>query len=400
MSIIRDASNPAYALGINSSGAAKVTILDSDGNAATGSLVSTVNSSAVALAGSATFTGTAEDVHNYASLIVSVKTDLAGTLYVDFSTDGSNWDSTLSYSVAAATNEVHRSTISKKYARIRFTNGSGSAQSYLRLQTMYGSGVPLTSPMNQPIGQDADAIIAKSADPYTLMAAGLFTGYSTVNKFGKNADIDIGTEDVWAGGGTWVAPTTARVHNIVSSDANDTAAGTGARTVTIYGLDANYVLASETVTMNGVGAVATSGSYTIIHRMLVATAGSGGTNAGTITATAQTDATVTITIVIGKGQSQLGVYQVPASKTAYILNYYGSIYGGTSLDLELFIKPFGGVFNLKHTLGLTVGGNSSQDYSFIVPMQVTEKSIIKLTGTATANNTVVSGGFDLILIDN
>lgn len=71
---------------------------------------------------------------------------------------------------------------------------------------------------------------------------------------------------------------------VVSSSANDAAAGTGARTVTIIYLNPSGAVLSETVTLNGTSAVATVA--TNIWRILdmwCASFGSGGTNAGTIT---------------------------------------------------------------------------------------------------------------------
>lgn len=74
--------------------------------------------------------------------------------------------------------------------------------------------------------------------------------------------------------------------------------------------------------------------------------------------------------------------------------------GGTALDLELFIKPFGGVFNLKHTIPLNLTGNSYDNYTPKYPLKVLEKGIVKLVGTVTANNTDVDGDFDLVIITN
>ena len=72
-------------------------------------------------------------------------------------------------------------------------------------------------------------------------------GYGTVHKFGYNAGIDTNTdpEDIWDVGGLHPGLQTAGATTVVSSDANDTAAGaggSGARTVEIFGLGAGYVL--------------------------------------------------------------------------------------------------------------------------------------------------------------
>lgn len=80
-----------------------------------------------------------------------------------------------------------------------------------------------------------------------------------INKFGYNPDVDIGTEYIWANGGLWVPPTQARVHNIVSTDANDNGTGTtGALTLRIFGLDTNYNEINEDITLNGQTIVATT----------------------------------------------------------------------------------------------------------------------------------------------
>ena len=124
--------------------------------------VNTENSSSVALNTGATFTGTGKDVSSYPSVVVAVKTDQAGTLYIEFSPDNSNWDSSLSFSTAAGINEVHRITVTRKYFRVRFTNTSESNQSYFRLQALLGSQQSLTSALNSTIQSDADAVVTRS----------------------------------------------------------------------------------------------------------------------------------------------------------------------------------------------------------------------------------------------
>ena len=124
--------------------------------------VSTVNSSTATLLAGATFTGTWEEAYLYPSVVMACKSDQAGTLYIDFSPDGTNSDSTLSFTVAADINEVHRITVTRKYYRVRYTNGVVN-QGYFRLQTSLGSQGTLTSPLNGTIQSDADSLITRSA---------------------------------------------------------------------------------------------------------------------------------------------------------------------------------------------------------------------------------------------
>lgn len=73
---------------------------------------------------------------------------------------------------------------------------------------------------------------------YLSIAQDANPGYLDYSAFGINQDIDILTapEDVWLNGGVFVPPTTYRIHNIASASANDTSAGTGAKTIKIFGV--------------------------------------------------------------------------------------------------------------------------------------------------------------------
>lgn len=120
------------------------------------------NSTAIALTAGQAFTGSATDVSAYPSVVVACKTDKDGSLYVDFSPDGTNWDSTLSFSLAAGVNEVHRISVTRKFYRARVHNTSVENQTYLRLQTLLGAQTALTSPLNGTIQSDSDSLITRS----------------------------------------------------------------------------------------------------------------------------------------------------------------------------------------------------------------------------------------------
>ena len=121
------------------------------------------NGSSSILSAGSSFAGEWERVAPFNTVTAAVKTDQDGTLYMEFSPDGENADSSLSFSVAANVNEVHRLTITRLYYRTRFTNTSGSAQTYFRLQTLFGSNQPtLTSALNSTINSDADSLVTRS----------------------------------------------------------------------------------------------------------------------------------------------------------------------------------------------------------------------------------------------
>ena len=113
------------------------------------------------------------------------------------------------------------------------------------------------------------------------ISRGAVADTSHINKFGYNTAVG-STYETITDLGTNVLPTSAGVVSLVSADANDDDGDTGARTVEIQGLDANYVEQTETVTMNGTSAVSTTASFIRVFRMRVLTAGTSETNEGNI----------------------------------------------------------------------------------------------------------------------
>lgn len=134
----------------------------------------------------------------------------------------------------------------------------------------------------------------RNVDFLLEVAKGNVPKHSDYSVTGFNSDIDSGTtpETICGGGGVFTPPTTYRIHDIVSTSANDTAAGTGLRTVRIYGVTSSG-FETEDKTMNGLTNVPTTKSYIDIYDIVPLTFGSGGTNAGVITATAAAPGTVT-----------------------------------------------------------------------------------------------------------
>lgn len=110
---------------------------------------------------------------------------------------------------------------------------------------------------------------------------------------------------------------------ISSSNAADAAAGTGARTVTITGLDSSYNQISSTVTLNGTTAVTIPVQFFRVNRLQVATAGTGRTNAGIIyvgtgTVTAGKPAVVHALVEAGVSISRAGIYTVPLGNVLHL----------------------------------------------------------------------------------
>lgn len=166
---------------------------------------------------------------------------------------------------------------------------------------------------------------------------------------GVNEDVDAGTEDIWDGGGAYTGQPTgaAEAINIVSSNAADTAASTGQRTIRVEGLDANGTYTEETFTLNGTTPVVSSSTWLRVFRAFGLTAGSGGTNAGAITIKHNvTTANVFAVIKAGRSQAMVAAFTVPAGRTARITSWGGQVYGLSATaagegTLRLKIRPTG-----------------------------------------------------------
>lgn len=246
---------------------------------------SVINSTVLPLTSSSTFTGVSEVANIYPAIGVTVKTDQDGVLYIEFSPDGVNWDTSLSFNYATTRiNPPHILEAVGRFCRVRFTNTSDTDQTYLRISTHYGPFNKLTSPINGTIAESYDATVVRPTDYRYEVAMSKRQGRSTVNKFGYNEDVDSGGPEVVARfGGTFNIMTTADTLDVVSSSANDTSAGTGAKTILITGIDENSLTQTEVVAMNGTTPVTTTNSWLGVNRVVVLSSGSNQTNSGNIT---------------------------------------------------------------------------------------------------------------------
>lgn len=364
--------------------------------------ISNANSSATLLASGATFTGTAEDVSGYDSLVVAVKTDQNGTLTVQFSNDGTNWDSTLTrYYRTAQIEAPHRFTITRKFARVTFTNSSASSQTYLRLQTSFGDKTALNAPADSVLAQDYDATVVRPTDYRFEVALGRRQGATLWNKFGYNADVDTGTEVVASWGGTFTPMTTARTLSVVSTSTADASGGTGANSLIVYGVDANREAQTVVVTLNGTTPVVTTETWLGVNRMAIYVSGSGQVNAGTITATATTDATTQAQIPIGVGTSQQCIFFTQPNHQALIEWLTVTTLRQSAQNPVVTVKAwvYSAVSGSKYEVfRINIDTAVSNDIELAppLPFPVGESSCFWLEATTDRDNTIVSARFSLV----
>lgn len=370
---------------------------------------STLNTSTTPLTNGSTFTGTGE-LNGYNDVMVYVKTDQNGVLYVEFSPNGTDWDTSLSFNYDTdRINPPHIFEKGYRYFRVRFTNDSGSDQTYFRLNTDFGNGLTsLTSPINGTVSENYDALNVRPTEYKYEVAMGKRQGRNLYNKFGYNSDIDSGTEEIIAAfGGTWGVAnimTTAGTLDVVSSSTNDSSAGTGARTVLISGLDANQLSQTETVTMNGITPVTTSNSWLGVNRVVVLTSGSSAWNEGdiTISDTAATYGTQA-SIPTNNSVTQQCLFHVQTNHKGLTdwLMINSLKLSGAGGSPRLTIKAF--VYNRGTATIYEVfreDMDTNVENSIVLnpshPFVLNAGDVFWLAATTNTNNTVVNGRFSLI----
>jgi len=251
-----------------------------------------------------------------------------------------------------------------------------------------------------------------TSEPFELQVArGQIAWHKPLFKFGNNATVGDSLETIWAEGGLYSYLTSATVLKVSSSSTDDTSAGTGARTVQLYGLDGDYNEINELVTLNGQTVVNTTQSFLRINRMIVRSAGSSGANAGVIyagtgTVTTGVPANVYASVngVTGSNQSLMALWTVPAGYTAYMLQY--DVSNGTTSNtpalckLILAVRPYGEVFQSKDVKSLTTGMHVEE--SFAIPQKITEKSDIEVRAISSSASVSfdISAAFEIVYIKN
>jgi hypothetical protein len=271
------------------------------------------------------------------------------------------------------------------------------------------TGNGFISRSTQVLDKFTDVKIVRAVnDPVIDRNLGLINYQAAKRKWGINEAVGNGAyEDVWAEGGTYPFIQTATTVRIqAGGNANDTAAGSGAREVTIEGLDQNWNEVSETLATNGaLASASTTTTFIRVNRVEVSDCGTyGGSNAGIIRIE-DTAATVGVLahIPLGLGTTFQSIVAVPAGKTAYITKINTSVGESDSADVRLWALNDGSLATpCKIYESVKADFSGFQPEKLETYLKFDEKQTIgfdsvRITGSGSAR---VSVEFDYVLIDN
>ena len=255
-----------------------------------------------------------------------------------------------------------------------------------------------------------------SDSPYYLdvVSGNAPSNAQVVHKFGRNSAVGTSYVPVTLGG-VYQTPMVsgATQLRVKIGDTNDTAAGTGARSIYIEGLNALGALVSEVIPTAGLASGAASvNSYIRLYRAYVYTSGtyataSAGSHAANIVIENAAGGTTWATIDstgFPRGQTEMAAYTVPLGKTAYIMSFHVSVDSSKTTDVLFFQRP--GVLEtaapyqaMRKVFGIT-GISLTQEFKFDIPqgpfLAGTDLGVLAKVSSTTAN-VVVS--FEILLKD-
>lgn len=224
---------------------------------------------------------------------------------------------------------------------------------------------------------------------FAEVSEGNVPGHTPIARFGYNGAVGTSSEDIWLGSSLYVFPTVAQQMSLVSNSAQDSAAGTGARTVTIFYLDNNYQEHTEVVTMNGTTAVLTVATNIFrVNELMSKTVGSTSASVGQIAISSVGGTPIFRYIFPGFNRSRGSHYTVPDGKTLYI-NHWTICTGG--LNASNFARlTFRSTYNDVSGEALTAGlffvpqaeilmPNGVVDRHFDFPLKFPEHTDLKVS---------------------
>lgn len=189
---------------------------------------------------------------------------------------------------------------------------------------------------------------------------------------------------------------------IVSDSAQDNVGGSGATTVSVQGLDGDYRLLEEIVTMNGLTPIELPAQFLRVFRVRVITSGSNESNVGNIDV--MHGSTVLARIASNIGTTFMAIYTTPVGHLSYIKTIYievGRDMGGQTImvDAQLRVRTEG-TWHVELPIRLDSASIPRLEYSFDDPgLHLEEKTDIvwRVTKT-TANSIITQAGFSILQV--
>ena len=227
-----------------------------------------------------------------------------------------------------------------------------------------------------------------TSEPFDLQVSrGQLTYHSVVNVFGTATGIGTAYRTPWELANTNALPLISSASQL---DVASSAAGDTTQVVQLQGLDADYKVITENVSLNGTTAVTTSQSFKAINGFITIS----GNCAGNVTA--KISSVVYAQITAGTGRNQAAIYTVPANHSLYLtrIDAFSATSTGASKYITFLNKNTfsdGRVFNVAETTFA-----QRMDITRVLPFKIPSKTTLELqakVNSSTAEIGIFSEGF-------
>jgi hypothetical protein len=244
-------------------------------------------------------------------------------------------------------------------------------------------------------------------DFYLRVAQGLEPGWSFIEKFGENPDVDGGPADIWSQGGLYNWSTAADIDSISSSNVAD------AQSITVIGQALDYSEVIQTVVLNGQNRVALTTPLFRVYRAFNASGSdlagnvyiykNGAITLGVPDVPADIRAKIATTVhAIAPNQTEMAIYTIPLGKVGFFLGYFNSINNSTAGNHATFVwrsRQPGGVFRVQSRISTLGAGSSIWNHQYPIalePLPAGTDIVISVDETA-LSNTACAAGFTVLL---
>ncbi len=232
---------------------------------------------------------------------------------------------------------------------------------------------------------------------YLEVVKGNIPGHSIMSKFGQNEDVGTAAfEDIWDEGGDYIYPAdeSADITHIYSTHADDD------QNIEVQGLSSDGTLTIQTLALTGTTVAELATPLWRVYRMKNVDTTD---NEGIVYATDADKTPTYAKIAIGNNQTLMALYTIPKDKTGYMIQGTNSLYGVSrdyALNGEMFMRPYGGVFQLKKTFGLDSNGTSFLTMPWPLPGKIPAKTDIRVRAKSIGKAGGCNTTFDILLVDN
>ena len=228
-------------------------------------------------------------------------------------------------------------------------------------------------------------------------------GFGQIHKFGAVPAMSQDTNGtIWDENDTiypWStigAGSTLGVKVVQPNNENTTSNDLSGDTVEIQGLDVNFNVITETVTISGATATTTNTFYRVYRAIYANTLDVANPKRILI----QVGSTTVAKLLEGVGQTLMSIYTIPAGFTGYLMRLDVTAQGTATGSFKLFVKEFPSPnFGVKHIAEVNgVGGPYQLEYP--IPQSFPEKSDIDARMHTLSNNGRYTCTFDILLVEN